>query len=286
MNLPDSTATEIVNKIVKMPPQRYTHAIVARISESLKSSGEFNYTVAKKQHHDFCALLRDVGLDVIELPPDDMLPEGVFVENAAVICNGVALISRSDNLLRQREADSMEIILKKELDIPVVNPNISNALLDGGDVLFTGREFFVGISNYTNEDGAKTVAVAFPEYPVTPIKVNGNKRLKYYVTMAGPDVLSVSTSIYCQEIVKRMEREASFKYQKITLPEEHAANMLYVNGILIHRSPNEIPASYKVIKEKIDTPSRNIDISEFGKFASGLTSSCLLLRRWKSIRNI
>ncbi|XP_053950989.1 N(G),N(G)-dimethylarginine dimethylaminohydrolase 1 [Anastrepha obliqua] len=269
-----------------MPPLRYTHAIVARISETLKQSSEFNYNLAKKQHQEFCSLLREVGLDVIELPPDETLPEGVFVESAAIICNGVALISKSDNLFRQREADSMEIILKKELDIPVVNPNITNALLDGGDVLFTGREFFVGISNYTNEDGAKAVAVAFPEYPVTPIKVSGNKRLKYYVTMAGPDVLSVSTSNYCQEIVKRMEREASFKYQKITLPEENAANMLYINGTLIHRSPAEIPASYKVIKDKIDTPSRNIDINEFGQFSNGLTSACLLLRRWKSIRNI
>ncbi|XP_039962124.1 N(G),N(G)-dimethylarginine dimethylaminohydrolase 1 [Bactrocera neohumeralis] len=269
-----------------MPPQRYTHAIVARISDTIKKNGEFDYDKAKQQHQNFCSLLRDIGLDVIELPPDETLPEGVFVENAAIICNGVALMSKSDNLFRQREADSMEIILKKELDIPVVNPNIPNAILDGGDVLFTGREFFVGISNYTNEDGAKSVAVAFPEYPVTPIKVSGNKRLKYYVAMAGPDVLSVSTSIYCQEIVKRMEREASFKYQKITLPEEYAANMIYVNGFLIHRSPEEIPASYKVIKEKIDTPSRNINISEFGQFSSGLTSACLLLRRWKSIRNI
>ncbi|XP_067638109.1 N(G),N(G)-dimethylarginine dimethylaminohydrolase 1 isoform X2 [Eurosta solidaginis] len=269
-----------------MTPLKYTHAIVARISESLRQSGEFDYVKAKQQHQDFCTLLRDVGLDVIELPPDEMLPEGVFVENASIICNGVALISKSDNLLRQREADSMEIVLKKELDIPVVNPNIPNALLDGGDVLFTGREFFVGISNYTNEDGAKSVAVAFPEYPVTPIKVSGNNRLKYYVTMAGSDLLSVSTSIYCQEIIKRMEREASFKYHTITLPEEHAANMLYINGTLIHRSPREIPASYKVIKEKIDTPSRSIDISEFGKFSNGLTSACLLLRRWKSIRNI
>lgn len=64
--------------------------------------------------------------------------------------------------------------------------------------------------------------------------------------MAGPDVLSVSSSNTCQEIVKRMEREASFKYQKITLPEEQAANMLYINGTLVHRSPEEILESYKV----------------------------------------
>lgn len=175
------------------------------------------------------------------------------------------------------------------------------------------------------------MAITFPEYPVTPIKaselrskkikiqkqirklylqVGGPQRLKYYVTMAGPDVLCVSNSTICQEIVRRMEREASFKYQKITLPEEHAANMLYINGTLVHRTPSEIPASYKVgnqlretkfnsivylifcffglqvIKEKIDIPTRNIDISAFTKFSSGLTSACLLLRRWKSIRRL
>lgn len=64
--------------------------------------------------------------------------------------------------------------------------------------------------------------------------------------MAGPDVLCVSNSKICVEIIKRMEREASFKYQTITLPEEHAANMLYINGTLIHRSPPEIHESHKV----------------------------------------
>lgn len=44
-------------------------------------------------------------------------------------------------------------------------------------LLHTGNEFFVGISNYTNEGGAKAVAAAFPEYPCVPIKV-GNWRGK------------------------------------------------------------------------------------------------------------
>lgn len=70
----------------------------------------------------------------------------------------------------------------------------ANAKLDGGDVLFTGifdldiflnqvfvnfeilfilgREFFVGLSQWTNEAGAKAVAAAFPEYPCVPIKVS------------------------------------------------------------------------------------------------------------------
>ena len=39
-------------------------------------------------------LFRKLGLDVIELPADESLPEGVFVEDTAVVCDGVALICR------------------------------------------------------------------------------------------------------------------------------------------------------------------------------------------------
>lgn len=34
-----------------------------------------------------------------------------------------------------------------------------------------GKEFFVGLSEWTNEAGARAVAAAFPEYPCTPVKV-------------------------------------------------------------------------------------------------------------------
>jgi hypothetical protein len=37
--------------------------------------------------------------------------------------------------------------------------------------VFSGKEFFVGISERTNLGGARAVAAAFPEYPCTPVKV-------------------------------------------------------------------------------------------------------------------
>lgn len=46
--------------------------------------------------------------------------------------------------------------------------------------------------------------------------------------------------------VQRIEREATFSYQTLTVPEDIAANVLYVNGTLIHRSVDEIPESCKV----------------------------------------
>lgn len=37
--------------------------------------------------------------------------------------------------------------------------------------MFLGREFFVGLSEWTNEAGARAVAAAFPDFPCTPVKV-------------------------------------------------------------------------------------------------------------------
>lgn len=47
-------------------------------------------------------------------------------------------------------------------------------------------------------------------------------------------------------VLQRIKREATYSYQTLTVPEDHAANVLYVNGTLFHRSEKEIPASFKV----------------------------------------
>lgn len=64
--------------------------------------------------------------------------------------------------------------------------------------------------------------------------------------MAGPDILCVGASKEAKEILKRMEREATFSYQTLTVSEDEAANCLYINGTLIHRAIEEIPESFKV----------------------------------------
>jgi dimethylargininase len=126
-------------------------------------------------------------LDVIELPADESLPEGVFVEDTAVICDGTALICRPGLPGRIKEVDIIRTILRRE-GLSIVDIKDSIATIDGGDVLFTGnyfefhkfvflfvcilgREFFVGLSKTTNLAGAKAVASAFPEYPVTLLRV-------------------------------------------------------------------------------------------------------------------
>jgi hypothetical protein len=59
-------------------------------------------------------------------------------------------------------------------------------------------------------------------------------------------VLSVGAGPEAQSIMKRMEREATHRYQTLTLPEDKAANCLFVNGSLIHRGKLEAPKSHPV----------------------------------------
>lgn len=69
----------------------------------------------------------------------------------------------------------------------------AEAKLDGGDVLFTGREILVGLSVRTNERGVKAIQEAFPGFTVTPIQVSGPLHLKTLLTLVGPDTLCAST---------------------------------------------------------------------------------------------
>ena len=86
-----------------MASLKYTHAVVCRIPLSFRTRGEIELEEAKRQHEAYVRLLRELGLDVIELPPDESLPECVFVEDTAVVCNGIALITRPGAPTRIKE---------------------------------------------------------------------------------------------------------------------------------------------------------------------------------------
>lgn len=263
---------------------KYTHAVVCRIPKTYGNDIESDYPRAKLQHEYYVKALRDTGIDVVELPPDISLPMSGFVDDTAVVCNAIALMTRPGNHTRLKEVEIMRSVLKKELDLPIIDIADKSAMLDGGDVLFTGKEIFVGVGKFTNEAGARAVAAAFPEFPCMPIKVPENYHLKSLMSMAGPDIICVGAGKTPQDVLNRIKREATYSYQTLTVPEDHAANVLYVNGTLFHRSEKEIPASFKVFSEKLDFYRQSLDVSELAKRSCGLTSCCLLIRRSRYYR--
>ncbi|XP_050052051.1 N(G),N(G)-dimethylarginine dimethylaminohydrolase 1 [Dermacentor andersoni] len=261
---------------------RYTHAVVCRVPNSIKECssgliGDINVELARKEHEEFCKTLRSLDLDVIELQADESTPDCAFVDDTAIICNGAALICRPANGERQKELDIIRATIKKELGIAVMEIRDPMAIIQGGNVLFTGREFFVGISAWTNEAGARALAAAFPEYPVTPVKLPKRNHLKALLSMAGPDVICLSDSPEAQAVKRQVEREATFQYQTVTLPEERAAGCLYINGRLLHR--HEFPNANQEFAQKIDYGRVTLAVTELSKGSTGLPSLALLVRK-------
>ena len=74
--------------------------------------------------------VRNMGIDVLELPPDESNAASVFTQDLSVVVNGIALMCRPSaskdgknaNKIRQIEVDTMRSVLKKELNQAIVEP--------------------------------------------------------------------------------------------------------------------------------------------------------------------
>ncbi|XP_024134849.1 N(G),N(G)-dimethylarginine dimethylaminohydrolase 1 isoform X2 [Oryzias melastigma] len=190
----------------------YTHAIVRGIPASLAtealrtSQAEVDLDKARGEHDAYVQVLRTrLGLEVVELPADEALPDCVFVEDAAVVCGDTALITRPGAESRRGETEAMKEALK-DLKMNIVEITDENATLDGGDVLFTGREFFVGLSKRTNQRGAEILADAFKDYAVSTVPVLEGLHLKSFCSMGGPGLIVIGSSDHAQKALKVFEK--------------------------------------------------------------------------------
>ena len=104
---------------------RYTHAVVCRLPDSFATNaiginGTIDLNLAKEQHATYVSLLRELGLDVIELPSDEALPDCVFVEDTAIVVNGTALICRPGHPARQKEVLVFYLHKANPINLPLV----------------------------------------------------------------------------------------------------------------------------------------------------------------------
>jgi len=273
-------------------PFKYNFAIVSRIPNSYKDKHpEVDIEKARENLEQYVEVLRKLGVDVLELPADEKHPECVNVDDTAVVINGTAFMCNSGVIDRQGEVNLIRQTLLRELGMRTVELGESKGYIEGGDVVFTGKEIFVGLSDYTNWVGANALANAFPEYPTTAITIpktnsGAGYHLKDLVCSVGKDVLAIGQSSTAAEVLKQITYHASFGYQVIRLNEDHAANSEYINGTLVHLSDRQIPKSFGIYENKIDYPRVAIDYEELLKATSSLTSSTLLVGKVKNIRHI
>ena len=263
-------------------PWQYTKAVVRGVSQRLaeaalreKESGEpVDLTKAREQWANYVATLKKLGLQVTEIPASNDFPDCVFIEDTAVVCGTTALITRPGHHTRQGEVTEVKATLEKMglSTIQMVEP----ACLDGGDVMFTGKEFFVGMTSRTNKEGLETLQKVFSNYPVSPICVVEGLHLKSMMSMAGPNLIAIGQSSAGEKAWKEIEENGTYKYDKLPLPEDIAANCLYVNGILVHASSSYVPLSIAKLRS-LNCDRIELNLSELSKLDGCLTCCSLLI---------
>lgn len=142
---------------------QYTRAIVGSVPSSfVRHSLRFqeprepiDLGEARSQHKNYVEKIQsspNVQLQVKQIPPEDRLPDLVFVEDPVVVLDGIALLTQMSPPSRSGEVVAIRGVLE-ELGLTVISMQQPGSYLDGGDVLFTGREFLVGLSQRTNKVG-------------------------------------------------------------------------------------------------------------------------------------
>src|SRR6478735_1706182 len=86
---------------------------------------------ARAEHNEYEAALRALGYDVKRLPSGADMPDSVFIEDAAIVLDELAVIMRP------------------------VAAILAPGTIDGGDVLRIGKRLFVGVGYRSNDAGIK-----------------------------------------------------------------------------------------------------------------------------------
>jgi dimethylargininase len=225
---------------------------------------------ARLQHQEYRKVLSDCGLDVRLLPEDLDHPDSTFVEDTAILIPECAILTRPGAASRSGEVDAIRPVVSEYFnEVHAIQPP---GTLDGGDVCDAGRDFLIGVSDRTNENGARQLAAILKIYGhrADLIDINhkpGLLHLKSGLAWLGNMQLAVIPVLASEPHLSR--------YHPIQVPEDeaYAANCLLVND---HILVAEGYPKFTRALEELGYPVYKLDMSEFQKMDGGL--SCLSLR--------
>ncbi len=218
------------------------------------------------QHAAYEAALRGLGVAVHSLPPLAGHPDAYFVEDVAVIVPSLAVITRPGALPRRGETGHIEAALAPAGELRRIE---APGTLDGGDVLCTGARAFIGLSERTNEAGARQLGELLSDagFDCRTLEVGGGLHLKSSVNALDEETLLITAELAAHPAF------AGFRHLVLDPADAYAANALRVNDRVL------LPAGFPRVAATLADAGFDcleLDVSEARRMDGGLT--CLSLR--------
>ena len=226
--------------------------------------------LARVQHAAYEDALRAAGLEVVRLPPLPQDPDGVFVEDTALLLGSHAIITRPGAASRSGEVDSTAAGLAGDFELH----RIERGHVDGGDVLKIGTRLYVGLSTRTNADGIAELAAVAGKLgmEVVAAELRDCLHLKTAATLAGRTPGGQPLLIYNRAAVDPSQF-AGVEAMAVDESEPDAANVVAVAGRVI--MPAGGPRTAAMLRER-GLEVVEIDVSELQKAEAGVTCMSLI----------
>jgi len=245
-----------------------THHPTARLPEcalTFREREPIDPVRAAEQHGAYCRTLRDLGALVAVLDVNADAPDGVFVEDTAVVLEGCTVLGRSAVASRSAEAGNLAPVLERHGPLHRIE---APGTLEGGDVLRMGKRLFVGRSPRTNPAGIEALTRIAGDYgyTVTPVAVTGALHLKTACTAPHDETVLMNPAWLDPAPF------AAFRRIEVDPAEPWAANLLRIGGACL------AAAGFSRTRRRLDAAKldiRPVRLGEFLKAEGGPT--CLSL---------
>ena len=237
---------------------------IARCELEFLDRQPIDVALAVEQHRQYQECLTELGAHVEILPSEPDMPDGVFVEDPAIVLDEIAVITRMGALSRRGESESLARALAPYRELRHI---VEQGTLEGGDVMRIGKTLYVGYSRRTNIAGIQQLAAMLHPlgYFVVPVEVRGCLHLKTACTYAGDDTILANRAW--------MDADAFCSLKFLDVPEPRGANALRIGATVL--LPAAFPQTCDLL-ERSGFQVRRIDNSELLKAEAGVTCTSLL----------
>ena len=225
--------------------------------------------LARAQHRQYEAALRELGCEVISLPAEPDLPDSVFVEDGALVFDEVAIITRPGADSRKPEAASIARALTPYRALCTIE---APGTLDGGDVLCVGKTVYIGLSSRSNRSAVEQTQrfLAPYGYIVQGVEVTGCLHLKSAVTQVSADTLLINPAWMDRLIFGAM------KFIEVDEAEPSAANAVWIDDTVLY------PSSFPKTQQRLEDAGlrlKIVDATEVAKAEGAVTCCSLIFKR-------